>query len=411
MSFKGKFTRIQEGFSSNRRMPRLGKIRLGVKVENTQGKTYPKEVDYFVVPDEVRRVYGDHPKELDVMLMSDDAEVIFPQKLARYGSSKGLTCHGNGVEAERLNEQTKQWEPRKCPCEFRKTQENPKGDCTETAHLMVLLPQVNLGGNYQLTTRSYNSTVDVNSGLDYIRALVGRICMVPLKLRRQKIETHHDGKKQAHYTLTLSLDATVDGINQLRENTTKVLSSAHFQIEGPVEENPATDPPDVIEAEGTEVEEDDAQPAQVTKEPTKAEPVVASTAPWPKREPTTNHVLAQEKKPDPPAQTTQEQTIDAQAPPKAEPAPKSVQNEDPPFLTGTLLSSFKRKNSKGTFYYEIHIVSNGVELEYVTMQPSTHFGVDFYDDLCNETVRFAWKPVGKARELHYLEREPAAAPS
>jgi hypothetical protein len=56
-------------------------------------------------------------------------------------------------------------------------------------------------------------------------------------------------------------------------------------------------------------------------------------------------------------------------------------------------------------------VSNGVELEYVTMQPSTHFGVDFYDDLCNETVRFAWKPVGKARELHYLEREPAAAPS
>lgn len=262
MSFKQKFTTISgdhSGFSTSRRIPRLGKIRLGVKVQNEAGKTFPREVDYFVVPDEVKLVYGPHPTTLDVMLMSDDPEIIFPQRLARYGSSKGLTCQGNGVEAIRLNPTTKKWEPRSCPCEFFKSDENPKGDCTQVAHLMVLLPKVNLGGCWQLTTRSINSAIDINSGLEYIRALIGRIAMVPLKLRRQATETHHDGKRTVHYTLTLTLDADVEGINKLREDNSRVLSSAKFQIEGPVETNPAYDDPDLIEIEGHETTEDDPQ--------------------------------------------------------------------------------------------------------------------------------------------------------
>lgn len=294
-AFKGKFSTIKEGFSSNRRIPRLGKIRLGIKKVAANGKEYPSEVDYFVCPDEVKLVYGPHPTELDVMLMSEDSEIIFPQKLARYGSSKGLVCHGDGVNAERLNPQTKAWEPRGCPCEFRKTQENPKGDCTETANLMVLLPKVNMGGCYQLTTGSYNSTVDINSGIEYIRALIGRIAMVPLKLRRQATQTHHDGKKQTHYTLTLTLDADVEGINKLREDNSRVLSSAKFQIEGPVETNPAYDDPDVIEVESQDVEiesqpatidaEVSAQPKpqQRSEEATVAIPLTPSWGPEPKK--------------------------------------------------------------------------------------------------------------------------------
>lgn len=248
-----KFTRIKSNFSQNRRIPRLGKIRLGLKVQKRRqdGSTveYPTETNFFVVPPEVESVYGPKPTSLDIMLPSDNEEAVFPQSLAWFGRSKGLRCKGDGETAERLNEQNGQWEPRQCPCEHYRTKENPRGECTEQGILMFILPKVSMGGTFQLRTGSYHSVVDINSGLDYVRALIGRISMVPLKLQRVARETHADGKKQVHYTLSLTLDATVDGVNQLRGDTSRILSHAQLQIEGPAEENPCFDPPDITETE------------------------------------------------------------------------------------------------------------------------------------------------------------------
>ena len=262
-----KFTRIKEGFSTIRRLPRLNKIRLGIKVKNAQGKEYPKETPHFVVPPEVAEQYGETPTELDVMLPLENEEVCFVQKLAYYGSSKGLQCHGNGETAERKNDKG-EWEPRSCPCELRKTKENPQGQCSELGHLMVLLPKVSLGGVYQITTSSYNSVVDLNSSIDYIRALVGRIAMVPLKLRRVPTQTNHDGKRQTHYTLALVLDADVNGVNQLRFDSTRVLQTArgNIQIEGPAEENPRLDAVDVVATQDEAVEQADATPSAPAEE-------------------------------------------------------------------------------------------------------------------------------------------------
>lgn len=114
---------------------------------------------------------------------------------------------------------------------------------------MFILPKVSMGGTFQLRTGSYNSVVDINSGLDYVRALIGRISMVPLKLQRVARETHADGKPHVHYTLSLTLDATVEGVNQLRGDTSRILSHAQLQIEGPAEENPCLDPPDITETD------------------------------------------------------------------------------------------------------------------------------------------------------------------
>ncbi len=246
-----KYTKIKSGFSENRRIPRLGRIRLGLKMQKqrTDGSTveFPTETDYFVCPQEVQDVYGPKPTELDIMLPSDRNEDVFPQSLAWFGRSKGLKCKGDMETAERLNEQTGIWEPRTCPCEHYKSDQNPKGECTENGILISILPRVNMGGTYQLRTGSYHSTVDINSGLDYVRALVGRISMVPLKLKRVARETHNNGTRQIHHTLSLTIESNIEGINQLRGDTSRILSHAQLQIEGPLEENPVLDPPDVTE--------------------------------------------------------------------------------------------------------------------------------------------------------------------
>jgi hypothetical protein len=134
------FTTIK-GVSERRRLPRLGKIRLGVKVLAKNGQGYPAEVDYFVVPPEVQQVYGPKPKMLDVMFPVQDRGVIFPQALKWYGAGRGLKCIGDGERAMRLNEQTGAMESMDCPCPLYEQRQ-----CQRRAHLMVILPKINMGG-------------------------------------------------------------------------------------------------------------------------------------------------------------------------------------------------------------------------------------------------------------------------
>jgi hypothetical protein len=241
MEIKGQFTRIRD-LSDRRRMPRLGKIRLGVKVINALKKTeYPKETDYFVVPPEVEKVYGKCPRELDVMFPVNDIDRVFPQAYKWYGENRGLKCLGNGEVAMHLNEKSQTMEERECPCPLLES------GCSRRAHLLVILPLVNMGGVYQIDTISYHSIVDINSGIDFVGALLGRFAMVPLKLKRIPRDTFGNGQRQTHYTLQLTADMDVHALNHLRENTTKVLlSTRNIMLDSPEDINPVLDPEAVI---------------------------------------------------------------------------------------------------------------------------------------------------------------------
>lgn len=240
--FAPRVTRIK-GLSDKRRLPRLGIIRLGIKKKSrNSGSEYPAEVEYFVVPDEVKKVYGDKPNELDVMLPLNDLDAVFPCAYKHYGSSKGLKCTGDGENAWRVNDQTKEMEEIKCPCNLLDEKK-----CNKSATLNVILPKINVGGVYQVRTGSFHSIVDINSGIDYVNALVGRVAMIPLKLRRVKTETHHDDKKQTHYTLQVILDADLQTINALRSDNDRIIEYAsHIALPPPKDDNPELDPPDVI---------------------------------------------------------------------------------------------------------------------------------------------------------------------
>ena len=132
-SFAPQFSRVK-GISDRRRMPRLGKIRLGIKKKSLKtGNEYPVEVDYFVCPPEVQKVFGDKPKEIEIMFPINDPSVVFPQALTYYGKSKGVKCKGNNECAMEKNEETGTWKERECPCEKYK-----KG-CDLRGHLLFLI--------------------------------------------------------------------------------------------------------------------------------------------------------------------------------------------------------------------------------------------------------------------------------
>jgi hypothetical protein len=237
--FRQKFTKIS-GLSSIRRLPRLGKIRLGIKkISAKTGGEYPTETDYFVCPAEIRKVLGEQPKELNIMFPLNDPEALFPQSYKWFGSSAGLKCRGDGETALRLNEETKEMEERECPCELLE-----EGKCKQRASLLFMMPGIKIGGVYQIDLSSYHSIVDINSSLDYAMAMLGgRIAMVPFILRRVPKETHNEGKKQIHYTLTLELDLKIDEVNKIRDGQMLLRGqNKRYEIEEQKEDvNPAFD--------------------------------------------------------------------------------------------------------------------------------------------------------------------------
>jgi len=197
-----------KNLSDARRLPRLGKIHLGVKKATKKDGTacapYPTEVSHFVVPTEVAAVFGENPKSLRVMFPVENEEVFFQQWYKCYGANL-LKCKGDGEKAFTWDEENGGMKEIPCPC--------PKlegGDCKQIGILQFLLPDVPGAGVWQVTTSSKNSIIDVNSSIAFIRGICGRIRMLPLILKREEMVMQRtEGglpKKSTHYTLKLDLD-------------------------------------------------------------------------------------------------------------------------------------------------------------------------------------------------------------
>jgi len=193
------------------RIPRLGKIRLGIKVTSKEkkGVQYPKATDYFVVPDEVREVYGEKPTELQIMFPVEEPELFAQQWLRAYSLTQGLICIGSGVEARRkvdmatgamADHETKDWEWREITCDPQECQEYETKRCRRVMNLQFLLPEVPGLGVYQIDTSSFYSIVNINSMIKMLKGMLGRCSMVPLTLTLGPIEVFPPGltKKTVH---------------------------------------------------------------------------------------------------------------------------------------------------------------------------------------------------------------------
>ena len=237
------------GLSNQARIPRLGRIRLGHTNFNPgNGKKHGVEDPFFQVPQEVQDVYGPTPTELDILLPANDRTIVFPQALEYYGSSTRPLCTGNGQEARRWNQEKLTYQPCACPCPLY------GNGCSERGHLMVILPKVkNHGGVYQIDTGSKNAIQGINSALNLIApegnpddGILGFIAMVPMKLKRMPRHIYPDGKHKITYPISLSLAASHDEIEELRQQKTQILAKTKLWIvEEPDRFNPEQDP-DVI---------------------------------------------------------------------------------------------------------------------------------------------------------------------
>ena len=123
-----------KNLTERRRLPRIGKLHLGIRVKTKEGVEHPKAVDYFVFDpnhpqyDELVATFGEQPKELRVLFPVDDLEAVASQYYRLYSRSRGLVCKGDGETCDRLidtdtgglaNRDTKNVTRKEIPCQGR----------------------------------------------------------------------------------------------------------------------------------------------------------------------------------------------------------------------------------------------------------------------------------------------------
>ncbi|MBW2672353.1 MAG: hypothetical protein JRD89_02905 [Deltaproteobacteria bacterium] len=215
-----------EGVTDRVRLPRLGKIRLGVKVQGDKSP-YPKAVNYFVCPPEVQAVHGEKPKELPIMFPTEEPEQWASQYYRAYSQTRGLVCKGDGRTANALvdsrtgeiaTRESKETELREVTCDPDTCPLYEKKGCRAIMNLQFMLPDVPGLGVWQLDTSSWNSIRNINSAITLIKSALGRISMIPLQLKVEPIEVSPDGMKKTVYVINLHAPYTLtDIIKQLQQ--------------------------------------------------------------------------------------------------------------------------------------------------------------------------------------------------
>jgi len=221
--------------TERRRLPRLGKIHLGIKELNAKKVEYPKAVDYFVCPLEVQAEYGEKPKELEIMFISNDLDQCASQYYRAYKQTVGLVCKGDGYRADALLDtdnlhaaggeiKSTSWASSASkhvlrqgidclgegfdgqpPCPLYSV----KG-CKRLMMLQFVILRVPGIGVWQIDTSSVHSIQNINGFLEMLGVLTGgKIAGIPLTLRMVPQEVAPDGKKKTVHVLQLATDKTM----------------------------------------------------------------------------------------------------------------------------------------------------------------------------------------------------------
>lgn len=276
------------------RMPRLGKVHLGVVVTNDRGAKHPKAIDHFACPPTLLEALRGKvpfcdgkcgvepgPVELPIMFLSNDQERVASQWFRAYKATVNLVCRGDGYKADAMLDRdhlvksggdvtppmpvgawygssSKSAVRREIACLGEGYDGQPACPmyaakaCRRLMMLQFAVPDAPGLGVYQLDTGSVNSMLNVNGFIEYLQSLTGgRIVGIPLRLVVEPQEVTAENRKKTVYVLRLTSEWT---LGQLAEAVRKpaVLSALL-----PDPEAPEPDDAEAVVADADDVEEVD----------------------------------------------------------------------------------------------------------------------------------------------------------
>ena len=242
------------GLSDRRRLPRHGKVRLGIQVPNKRGNgTHPEAVDYFVTDDDengrrLRELLGtDEPRSIPIAFPVDDPAQFARHHLELWGGG-GRKCYGDGEQAVAVVdvEAYERWassgvaraalapdlwassrvfedsedppQQRRIPCFGAGYEDAPAcpmygpSGCGPSMHLQFVIRGFPGLGVWQLDTGSAMSIERVLSFVDLLRAATGgHVAWIPLTLSLEPMKV----RGRTFYILHLDAEQHLEELRAL----------------------------------------------------------------------------------------------------------------------------------------------------------------------------------------------------
>ena len=180
------------------------------------------------------------------MFPTDDETQWASQYLRCYSENGNLICRGDGETAvakvETINREASSKGETiskllEMPCNPDRCPMYKQGYCRRVMNLQFLLPDCPGFGVYQLDTSSFYSIVNINSCVDLIRRICGRISFIPLVLSLEPIEVTPPGiKKKTVHVLAIRSDVKLVDIQRLGKIPPERILLPSVQEEEPPED-------------------------------------------------------------------------------------------------------------------------------------------------------------------------------
>ncbi len=245
-----------EGGESIQRLAVTTKIAIGLPPDPALGKKgHPTKLDHFIflkksateqnkweIDQELTKLFGAKCKTIEIVLLDDDVENVFPTKLAWFTQSQ-CKCFGNGVTATRRTDKHPEgepWEPCGPTCP-----DLQNGDCKPSGDLRFMLAAMpKLGSVVRIHTSSVRSVQQISSSLQQIQTLLGgRLAGVRCNLVVRPEKTSYegtDGKRHSTTIYAMNLEIQAEGIHaliskmtdhaRLFEQTRKILGTGRIEV-------------------------------------------------------------------------------------------------------------------------------------------------------------------------------------
>ena len=231
-----------KGISDVVRLPKLDRIRLGIKKKIKDGY-FTEPTDYFICPPEVRKVFGDKPDALRIMFPNEEKHRWSNLFLHCYSASRELICRGDGETAlTRVYKDTGVTAAgdvtntgiREITCNPDTCAYYRQGQCRWVMNLQFLIPDCPGFGIYEIGTASPYSILNINLALRLIHSIYGRLSMLPLCLRLDKHEVKSEENKKTERFLRLDV---CQAVGEIRKDA-HVPGAQEFLLPAPDSEAP-----------------------------------------------------------------------------------------------------------------------------------------------------------------------------
>lgn len=209
--------RIVKQHSQTGTLPLIGRIKIGMKVENDKGKEYPTSLDYFrptgKYAHKFTTVFGDKPDKIGIVFITDDLTEACNQYYASWENGK-LWGEGDG-ETFRI------WDNDKYVENVPKDDPRVKAikGWAEYTRLRFVIPAIkDVLGYWEFVTKGSKSSIPgIISTFDFIKKSAGTIIGFPFDLTVSKVKGYTPGAAKNYSVVQLIPNRGEENITAIKE--------------------------------------------------------------------------------------------------------------------------------------------------------------------------------------------------